>query len=156
MAATYVADKLLGAWTATNQLWLTPDHEAQESQSEADIKTLAQGQFISLAYTWAYEGQPQDGLLLFHRQKTAPPAKAVWVDSFHTGGQAMIFDESWPGGWISLLTTYPAPDGPDWGWRIDIGPAEAGSFTVRMFNITPDGKEYPAVLARYRSAAERE
>jgi hypothetical protein len=49
-------------------------------------------------------------------------------------------------GTVRVLGSYAAPPGPDWGWRIEIEPA-AGSWTLRMFNITPDGQEVLAVEA---------
>ena len=42
----------------------------------------------------------------------------------------------------------PTPPRPDWGWRIEIHPAVADGFQLRMYNITPDGEE--ALAAGHR------
>lgn len=46
--------------------------------------------------------------------------------------------------------TYSATPGPDWGWRIDLIPEADGVLHMVMHNITPDGREVPAVDACYR------
>ena len=50
---------------------------------------------------------------------------------------------------LSLLGSYAAPPGPDWGWRIVLEPLSE-TLQIRMDNITPDGEDLPAVEATYR------
>jgi hypothetical protein len=52
-------------------------------------------------------------------------------------------------GEISVLGSYAAPTGPDWGWRIVITPDEGQSLRIVMFNISPDGQEELAVETDY-------
>lgn len=53
------------------------------------------------------------------------------------------------GGVVSLRGSYPAPPGPDWGWRIELENHERASLVMRMINISPEGQEALAVLAQY-------
>lgn len=48
---------------------------------------------------------------------------------------------------VSLLGSYPAPSGPDRGWRIEIEQPEHTRLVSRMTNISPDHEESLAVLA---------
>ncbi len=52
-------------------------------------------------------------------------------------------------GRVSALTTYPAPPGADWGWRIELVAEAADEFTIRMVNIPPGEDELLAVEAQY-------
>jgi hypothetical protein len=57
-------------------------------------------------------------------------------------------------GGISVQGSYPAPPGPDWGWRIVVEPREGAGFRLEMRNVTPEGEEAIAVEAEYGSAEE--
>lgn len=142
---------LAGEWVGTNLLWLA-DEPLRESRTTMTIETAARGRFAVMRYTWADEGEPQDGLLLVGRPSKKGGLEAVWIDSWHMGHGTMTLggapnesDE------VSLAGSYAAPPGPDWGWRIEIVP-DAGGFRLLMFNIAPDGEVYPAVEARYSRA----
>ena len=52
-------------------------------------------------------------------------------------------------GSISVRGTYAAPPGPDWGWRIVLGPHDGAALHLQMYNISPDGTEEVAVHAEY-------
>ena len=55
-------------------------------------------------------------------------------------------------GGFSVVGSYAAPPGPDWGWRVTIEPAQDDRFALVMHNITPDGKEHLAVEAAFSRA----
>jgi len=55
-------------------------------------------------------------------------------------------------GVITLVGSYEAPPGPDWGWRTVIEPVTDDSFKLLMYNITPEGEETIAVENRYSRA----
>lgn len=142
-------ENLYGEWTGTNSLWLEPGIRARESCSTARVSAYARGQFVALAYTWAFEGKPQEGLILFPSAIAAGASQAVWIDSWHMRDAVMICEASMREGVVALEGSYAAPPGPDWGWRIEIEAEEARSLRMRMFNITPQGEEEPAVSATY-------
>ncbi len=138
---------LVGQWVGINKLMF--EGAEHESKSTASVSFVAQRQFQSIAYTWEYQNKQQDGLILFQAQNVAD-SPACWLDSWHMSNAVMAckiakgkFNS------ITLLGSYAAPPGPDWGWRIEIEQDEAPAFEIRMFNITPEGQEYPAVIAHY-------
>ena len=151
MAAATEWENLLGAWSGRNQLWLSPGEGAYESEATALVSTVAQGQFISVAYTWAFEGAPQDGLILFRAEIDAEPTGAVWLDSWHMRNDMMPCDGTRDDrDVVSLQGSYAAPLGPDWGWRIEVESHERASLVVRMINVSPEGQEALAVLDQYQ------
>jgi hypothetical protein len=140
---------LLGTWSGTKQVWPFPDADEIRSASMARLSPVAQGQFILLSYTWESEGQPQDGMIVFPSQPGETTTKSVWLDSWHTKNDLMHCEAALEGGIVSLKGSYPAPPGPDWGWRIEIDADPAPSLAIHMFNITPEGQEALAVLIQY-------
>jgi hypothetical protein len=152
MTRTIQWTDLLGQWSGTKQLWLAPDAEAVTSESTAQVSTVAQGQFIALAYTWAIEGQPQDGLILFPPGAGETGSRAAWLDSWHVRDDMMPCEAAQAGSVVSLNGSYAAPPGPDWGWRIEIEAGQRDALVFRMFNITPEGQEALAVRAEYERA----
>jgi hypothetical protein len=135
--------QLVGSWRGTNKLWLPPAEEPAESQSRAEVTPVAGGKFVTISYTWTYEGAPQDGLLLWGYQATDETATAAWADSFHTGDTLLVSRGS-SGGGLDVLGSYTVEGMPAWGWRTVLE-AAGESLRVMMYNISPEGEEYPAV-----------
>ena len=135
---------LAGNWQGTNQLWFEPDAPVRESAATAVFQLTAQGKFAALHYTWAYDGQPQNGLLLFGAN--GQQVDAAWVDSWHMQDAMMhCTGNIQPDDAISVLGSYAAPPGPDWGWRMTVRPLPNDQFTLTMHNISLEGEEMPAV-----------
>ena len=152
-----------------------PTDEYQESVSAATVAVTAKD-FVTIEYTWQHEGQPQNGLLLGSGPAAGeaageapgtttgevPPseapsgagATAVWVDSFHSGPEWMTFggtiDDD---GVVRLTGSYPAPEGPDWGWQIHIEPGDGNGGRITMHNLVPGYDPYQVVEATYRRQA---
>lgn len=154
-----------GAWTGSNRLWMMPGTDPEESAGTATLSFSGQGKFAELRYTWATEGDPEDGFIVLRELRGG--VQAVWGDSWHTpdgfylwNGEVVGSDraglptERGPqtGGLIIVRGNYPAPTGPDWGWRIELDLRLAGQLQMRMVNITPDGEEMLAVQAVYSRA----
>lgn len=148
-----VRDRLLdlaGDWVGTNRLWLTPDDPVRVSETRASIVRAAGRGFALIRYGWEESGQSQDGVLTIRTSPEPDALDMVWIDSFHTGGRFMAFKREADGGRsISALGSWPAPPGPDWGWRIVVNAVSAGEFAILMYVITPDGAEGLAVEAKY-------
>lgn len=122
------------------------------SQSTAIVTQLANGKFIRIDYTWSHEGQPHDGSCLIGHVEKSGEVTAHWIDSFHMGNGLLAStgtaDEN---GVISVLGSYVAPPGPDWGWRTIITP-DGDRLRIVMNNIWPEGREDLAVDASYTRA----
>lgn len=147
--------ELTGEWAGVKQLWLTPTDPGRQCEATASVGTAAQGQFLAIRYTWAVDGQPQEGLLLLGSETPAAPPKAVRIDSWHMANQFMMCaGESASEQRAAVRGAYAAPPGPDWGWRITVEADGAARFRLIMHNITPEGQEALAVLASFERQTE--
>ena len=144
---------LTGEWTATYKLFLEPP-TSFESATSATVTSVLDGRFVRIDYTWSHDGNTNAGSLLVGHEKATGIATIVWIDNWHNSDKMLIstgkVDE---GGAVDVRGSYPAPTGPDWGWRTRLETTDTG-WAMLMFNITPDGEEYPAVDARYRSSSQ--
>ncbi len=141
---------LVGEWTGSSRLWLSPTDTAHASSSTASVTLEAMGKFVTIKYTWAFDNEPQEGLLLLGYEKEHDTVKSVWIDSWHMSDKFMVCQGNTEGGGvISIRGSYPAPPGPDWGWRMVIDPEGGDSFRIVMYNVSPDGEEALAVEAIY-------
>jgi len=137
---------LSGTWTGTSRLWMSPSAPMRESSSVATITPVVRGRFVRIDYSWAIDGEAQEGMLLFGRD-AKDLVTGIWIDSWHMGDRFMICRGAAGGAAISVRGSYAAPSGPDWGWRIDVEPGDG--FRLVMYNLPPGGKEELAVEATY-------
>ena len=143
-----------GTWQGTNRLHDPITERPEDSASSVILQSANPAAetddvpVLQMDYTWAYQGAPQNGTLLLYGPAAKP--RAQWTDTWHTGGEPMPFETEAEGkNALSLLGSYAAPPGPDWGWRIVLEPLSE-TLQLRMDNITPDGEDLPAVEATYR------
>jgi len=139
--------QLVGTWHGENELRLSPGRPIRKSATTARASMV--GKILNVSYEWQEEGKPQTGLLLISPDDAGKTVDGVWIDSWHMGTSIMNCKGHIENGMISMLGSYPAPSGPDWGWRIEIAQPDTNSFQVRMYNITPAGQEALAVEADY-------
>lgn len=136
---------LVGNWGGTYSLWLEPEKPVRESPSTATVELVGAGKFLSLRYTWSFDGKAQEGMLLVGQDK-AGAVRAPFIDSWHNGDTIMICAGTVaPDGAIDVKGSYAAPPGPDWGWRTTLAAGSEGELRMRMFNVEPDGTETLAV-----------
>jgi hypothetical protein len=144
---------LTGRWRGSYRLTVSPDEPARESQSTAVVAPMAGGRFARIDYVWGDRAAPQDGSILFGRDRERRVVTALWVDSWHMSDKVMICEGVATGGnSIDVRGTYAAPPGPDCGWRTVIETGEESSLCMVMYNVSPAGKEDLAVDAVYRRA----
>lgn len=137
---------LTGRWTGTNRVWLAPGEAAHVSETTATVRVVAQGRFLEVAYAWAFDGEPHDGVVLLGRDGKS----AAWIDSWHMGDKVMLLEGAPDAsGAVSVQGAYAAPPGPDWGWRIVVEGGDDEPLHLVMYNVTPDGTEMLAVDAAY-------
>lgn len=124
-----------GEWQGPNRLWLEdPTPERSDGRLQVEARRIR--------YTWAFRGEAQQGdLELF-----GPPGavRAAWTDTMHAG-EGMALHGACREGTLVLYGTYPAGDGPEWGWRIEVDTRDPEHLDLRMFNLFPDGQVMPAV-----------
>jgi len=136
-----------GTWRGMNMLQDPHAGIAEASPTTATV-TSGPGGSVRLDYTWSYQGTPQQGTILFAVDGST--VTAPWTDTWHTGNKPMAC--AGPiGDALSVRGSYPAPPGPDWGWRIDIAP-EGEQLRLIMWNVWPaeqGAKEELAVEAVY-------
>lgn len=138
-----------GDWIGRNQLWFEPGTPAHECDTTASVVSVARESCVAIRYEWEEAGAIEEGLLVVRNAPEISDEDMVWVDSFHTGGKFMRFrGEADDAGRVVALGSYPAPGGPDWGWRIVLDSSGTDHLHLLMYNITPDGTTYPAVETR--------
>jgi hypothetical protein len=142
---------LTGRWKGTYRLTVDPNDPPRGSESTAIVAPISGGRFARLDYAWEFEGNPQEGSILFGSDRERGVVTALWVDSWHMSDKVMSC-EGVAGASLDLLGSYAAPPGTDWGWRTVIDTPEPDSFRMVMYNISPAGKEDLAVDAVYRRA----
>jgi hypothetical protein len=138
-----------GGWHGTNILQDPGTIQPTESKSTATVTPLLGGRFVRIDYTWSYQEKPQEGSILVGFNPQSGRASVHWIDGWHNGFSVMACDGTIDErGAIDVRGSYPAPPGPDWGWRTVITPA-ADALQVVMHNVWPEGKEELAVEARF-------
>lgn len=140
--------KLLeGKLRGTSRVWFEPGKLADESPIEGAMRLVLDGRFLLHEYKTSMGGKPIEGMALYGYHFDRERWEAAWVDSFHSGSAIMFSHGGKPDG-FNVLGSYPAPGGPDWGWRTELEASPEGPI-VRHYNVTPDGAEALAVEIRY-------
>lgn len=103
-----------------------PAEPPKESEATASIAPVVGKKFVRLDYTWAVDGEPQEGSFLFGFER-----KRNLVAGEDGGGV--------------VRGSYRVAWGPDWGWRTEIESTGRDSFRLRMFNVSPDARSERAV-----------
>ena len=151
MTFNQLQETLTGEWTGESVLrlsWMTPPE--YPSASKLTAKKAVGGKFLALEYTWEYENNAHEGIILLGFDNKEEIARASWADSWHSSDRPMLL-----AGKISeqdaveLSGTYQVPNHPDWGWKIHIAPVVA-ALQIMMYNVTPEGEEDLAVSADYK------
>lgn len=155
MKISALQHQLTGEWVGTSRLWRNwlPEKETS-SESRLIVNTVANGKFLTFAYTWSLEGTDHEGFLLTGNENDEDKATAAWGDSWHQGGSLLSLGGSVnESGDIVLNGTFPAPPEPDWGWRITIGQPAPQELQITMHVIPWNQAEEIAVLAEYTRIA---
>ncbi|HMQ03918.1 MAG TPA: DUF1579 family protein [Pyrinomonadaceae bacterium] len=150
MSVSQAIAECIGNWNGTNKLFLSWEPEPlRQSESELIVSLKGKGQFVSFEYTWSYEGEPQEGIILFGSDPKSNAAQAVWTDSWHSRDTLMVSDGIVnDDGSVDVKGYYKVEGHPEWGWRTLIVP-ENVTLKIIMYNVSPDGDEELAVEAAY-------
>lgn len=141
---------LSGEWKGTKRLYLGGEAGPEKSSgSRLTIAKAARGTFLLLDYTWKFDGDPQEGVLLLGYDAAQNAATAAWGDSWHMSQSIMHCEGIIDDRAFNVRGTYAAPSGPDWGWRITLTILAEHLINIVMHNISPEGKEDLAVRAEF-------
>lgn len=144
-----------GQWIGHNTLHDPNTNQPETTDSTLSLTPLLNGRFIRIDYTWHYQGTPQQGELLVGYETEAQQATGHWIDSWHMGDKVMACRGTLGAqGALTLLGSFSAPPGPDWGWRIALGFTVSNVIDLTMITISPDGEATPAVEAHYVPASK--
>jgi len=143
---------LSGEWKGTKRLYLNGESgPVRESVSRMTIARAARETFLLLAYSWKFDGEPHEGLLMLGYDEVQNSATAAWGDSWHMSKKIMHCAGTIDGGnTFNVCGGYEAPPDPNWGWRIALCIHAADSMALVMHNISPDAKEELAVKADFK------
>lgn len=142
---------LSGEWKGEKVLYLGGESGPKKhSRSRLTVARAARGSFLMFAYTWKFDGDPHEGLIMLGLDDKANVATAAWGDSWHMSSRIMnCRGQLNDNGVIDVVGSYQAPNGPDWGWRIAIAAPVANQLSIVMHNIEPAGPEHIAVRAAF-------
>jgi hypothetical protein len=122
------------SWVGRGELWLDPlGNEALTSDAAIDVSSEA------VEYRWSYEGKPQTGSLALRS------GGADFTDTFHSQTVMPCVATSGARALVDVTGSYPAGEGPEWGWRIMLALRPSGELVLQMTNIAPWGEECRAV-----------
>lgn len=133
---TKLAELANTTWVGTSELWLDPENNVGIT-APCSIEVTPG----TITYRWSYEGKPQTGTLVLRDD-----GGLAFTDTWHMpGGMAMSANA---GTWamVDATGTYPAGDGPPWGWRIYVSRRpDSDELVLQMTNICPWGEDGRAV-----------
>jgi hypothetical protein len=137
MALTDTFTKAAGGWKGSKTVWSGPGADAITSDVWLDVRLAARGKFIVLAYDWTASEEAQQGELGFSLSTDSVTAQGWWIDSWHNDHSVMqLAGRATANNVVLLSGTFPAPDGPDWGWDIQISTTET-EMDIVMWVIPP-------------------
>ncbi|MEO8103148.1 MAG: DUF1579 family protein [Betaproteobacteria bacterium] len=142
---------LSGEWKGTKRVYLSGASGPEKlSASRMTIAKAARGTFLLLDYTWKFEADSHEGVLLLGYDDSQRAATAAWGDSWHMNRKVMHCTGEIDGdGVFNVRGSYEVRPGPDLGWRIALKVIDANSITLVMHNIAHRGTEELAVQAEF-------
>ncbi len=130
--------------------WLPEDQRITSGKSTLRVSSEVNEMINLVRYDWDYQGELQHGIMLVVHNPKTNAVRVSWTDTWHyTDGILDCTGEVTSEGVIRVSGHYPAPEGPDWGWRIELS-TEAGGLRFAMTNITPGGQESWATDCLYQ------
>lgn len=140
--------RFVGAWQGTTRLWLDPDGAPEETPHALRAQLILGGRWLRLEYAGTAMAKPHAGEMLLGFHAAARQYELAWVDSFHTASSIMLStgpDSGAP--LVDVVGSYAAGN-ERWGWRTRLQCTASGELAIDAFNISPDGKEFPAIATR--------
>lgn len=127
-----------GRFRGTNLLWLEDPNTAEESEGTLEVE----GNEVRVH--WVFRGTPHTGVLRYDFSSDGDGVVLDWTDTWHAE-EGMRLTGRQQDGEIDVHGTYPAGDGPPWGWRVVLEAKDSERLLLRMFNVPPGGQQVRAV-----------
>lgn len=127
------------SWQGHSELFLDPlGNDAHMSACTLHVEP------DGVRYSWEHEGKRHEGRI------TVSLAGGAFTDTFHNPTEMQCEVSDRVRGLFDLVGSYPAPEGPPWGWRLmlSLRPPYGGqpeALLLQMTNIAPWGEEARAV-----------
>lgn len=150
-----VLARMAGDWQGTARTWFEPGKLASEAPIKGSMRVVLGGRFVVHEYEGGMEGADMRGISLHGYNLAAKRWETAAIDSAHHGTSVMLqigADTPQP----SALGHYPAPPGPDWGWRTTLELKSDTELVITHYNIAPsegpysEMGEYVGVQIEYR------
>lgn len=140
---------LCGEFEGEARTWFQPEELADTSTWKGSITPILGGRFVVLSYEGRLKDDKIAGQMTIGYHFDRERWEAAWADRFHTGSSLMYFtgDDAEK---IAFYGTYPAGEGPDWGWRTLFETPDADTVRMTMWNVMPHGSESKAVEVRFK------
>ena len=143
---------MVGDWEGVAKTWFEPGKIGDESPVKGTTRLVAQGNFLLHEYGGTLMGGAMQGCAIIGHYLGGKRWQVAWVNNFHNGTRIMVSEgkEGESPDKPNVLGSYPAPEGPDWGWRTTPEMRGKDNLVVTHYNMTPDGDESPAVEFDYK------
>lgn len=156
---------MVGSWEGVARTWFEPDQLADTAPIRGTTRLVLGGRFLLHEYEGGMSNAEMAGVALHGFDVQARRWETAWIDSVHNGTRVMLSRgdafASDPEGDATavpdVVGSYPAPPGPDWGWRTTLTLKGPDRLVVAHYNrppggATPDADEALAVEIDYRRA----
>ena len=137
-----------GHWRGTVDTWLDPSAPPTNNAITATTTNVLDGKSVQIEYRSHVGEHRSDGVMIVGTDIATNRRCVVWIDTFHTGANVMLFAADESG---AFRGTYAAGD-QVWGWRLTLH-ASADELRLEHVNISPDGEEMQAIEAVLRPAS---
>jgi hypothetical protein len=148
---------MVGEWRGVARTWFEPGKLADESPIAGSTRLVLDGMFLLHEYEGTLQGAPMKGIALIGYSLAEQQWQVSWIDSIHNGTRIMHSKGQTPFSLskkasdpLSVMGSYPAGEGPDWGWRTTIELRGRDNLVITHYNITPDGEESIGVEIDYK------
>ena len=142
---------LQGRWRGTVRTWLEPDAPALIGEITGSFRSALGGATVIHDYDSSLGDSRSDGIMVIGRDIATNRHCLTWIDTFHTGGNVMLFAAEGD----SFVGSYAGGD-ELWRWRVAFRFDGVDALTIEHRNITPDGEEHRAVEVEFRRRSDDE
>ncbi len=148
---------MVGEWRGVARTWFEPGKLADTSPIAGSTRLALDGMFLLHEYEGALQDAPMKGIALIGYSLAEQQWQVSWIDSVHNGTRIMHSKGQTPFSLakkgsdpLSVIGSYPAGEGPDWGWRTTLELHGRDNLVITHYNITPDGEESIGVEIDYK------